>query len=135
MIRDSGLGVSLGRKKNTQESSGESRQDTNLISKPSGTRVSGENTALAWEVAGKIVSLGDGLLAQESEEHSEEVDTSDFPDVGFQGLGRSRRQGQNKEYLELYGNESAYFSTSFQHYTGGPNQLKKTRGKKRWGKK
>lgn len=41
------------------------------------------------------------------------MDTSDCTDEGFQEWGRSRRQGQNKKYLELYGDESAYYQYFF----------------------
>lgn len=44
------------------------------------------------------------------------------------------RQGQNEEYLELYGDERAYCQYFLSGLQGGPNQLKKTR-KKRWRKK
>lgn len=40
------------------------------------------------------------------------MDTSDCTDEGFQEWGRSRRQGQ-KKYLELYGDESAYYQYFF----------------------
>lgn len=39
------------------------------------------------------------------------------------------RQGQNKEYLELYGDERAYCQYFLSGLQGGPNQLKKTRKK------
>lgn len=57
------------------------------------------------------------------------MDTSDFTDERFQGLERSRSWGQNKEHLELDGVRVPTISFAFQHYPGGPNQLKKTRKK------